>query len=668
MKHRGVWSIFFLCFGLLLLAGSWISSHLIEMDKARQVSQISEYWESDVRAALWRLESQLSLFIATENARPSRDYRLERHEMPWNSSWVKAYFYVNTMDELDVRVGKLSTESKRSLLQYRSKKEKWSRSQSLMTSPGDAGEGAVEKSMIEKDDAELVMGSAPKEEFFFENVQLEQQVQSLQRSKKINENRVSSGEKQSSSVAVAVESVPELDDAIARAKVAQRAYQKSKPKGLWSELQNSFSSSRSTPSSYGKTETLGAETPVLALQDRAVRGRAEGEVQNSRIKKLSSSRRRSATEAKKRTATAPVLPTQSPTEALEAPRVVEAVLEAQVISGDLFLIRKVQKGSSTELQGFQMDLKALRRWAQEQVQDLFTAITLEVSASEPFSARSLVTLPLRFAPGEPPQSRGSLESGTLLALWSLWASLALTAIVFFLLIRGMLRLSEKKGAFASAVTHELRTPLTTFQMYSEMLDEGMVSDPNKQKRYFKTLRLESDRLAHLVENVLSFSKVENKRMERQMVRIGFAELLSQSLKRAKEKLEREGGQLILHEQVDMETLISCDPAIVEQIIFNLVENACKYGRSDGGLRVHLKVSAVKSKLWLDVIDEGSGVSIDFKKKLFEPFCKSDKESANTAAGVGLGLALCRQLAQHCRGDLKHLDSSAGAHFRLTLPL
>jgi K+-sensing histidine kinase KdpD len=147
-----------------------------------------------------------------------------------------------------------------------------------------------------------------------------------------------------------------------------------------------------------------------------------------------------------------------------------------------------------------------------------------------------------------------------------------------------------------------------------------------------------------------------------------AELLSQSLKRAKEKLEREGGELIVHEQVDTETLISCDPAIVEQIIFNLVENACKYGRSDGGLRVHLKVSTVKSKLCLDVIDEGGGVSADFKKKLFEPFCKSDKESANTAAGVGLGLALCRQLAQHCRGDLKNLDSSAGAHFRLTLPL
>ena len=75
----------------------------------------------------------------------------------------------------------------------------------------------------------------------------------------------------------------------------------------------------------------------------------------------------------------------------------------------------------------------------------------------------------------------------------------------------MVALSERRGAFVSAVTHELRTPLTTFRMYAEMLAEGMVPSPEARQKYLETLRREADRLAHLVENVLQYARLERGR-------------------------------------------------------------------------------------------------------------------------------------------------------------
>ena len=80
-----------------------------------------------------------------------------------------------------------------------------------------------------------------------------------------------------------------------------------------------------------------------------------------------------------------------------------------------------------------------------------------------------------------------------------------------LVLGGALSLSERRGTFVSAVTHELRTPLTTFRLYTEMLDEGMVASGESQRNYMKTLRSEADRLGHLVENVLSFARLERGR-------------------------------------------------------------------------------------------------------------------------------------------------------------
>ena len=80
-----------------------------------------------------------------------------------------------------------------------------------------------------------------------------------------------------------------------------------------------------------------------------------------------------------------------------------------------------------------------------------------------------------------------------------------------MLLAGVVALSERRAAFVSSVTHELRTPLTTFRMYADMLARGMVPDAERRQQYLETLRTEAERLTHLVENVLSYARLERGR-------------------------------------------------------------------------------------------------------------------------------------------------------------
>jgi len=113
-----------------------------------------------------------------------------------------------------------------------------------------------------------------------------------------------------------------------------------------------------------------------------------------------------------------------------------------------------------------------------------------------------------------------------------------------------------------------------------------------------------------------------------------------------------------------------DPAAVEQILFNLVDNACKYASHGEDKRIHLEIRAAGRSIRFRVRDHGPGISRQGQRKLFLPFSKSVHEAASTAPGVGLGLALSRRLARDLGGSLT-MDNQAegsGAIFVLQLPV
>ena len=115
--------------------------------------------------------------------------------------------------------------------------------------------------------------------------------------------------------------------------------------------------------------------------------------------------------------------------------------------------------------------------------------------------------------------------------------------------------------------------------------------------------------------------------------------------------------------------LGTQPAMVEQVLFNLVDNACKYGKPSTTGEIEMRLRHDAGRLRIEVSDGGPGVAAGERRRMFQPFHKSDLEAANSEPGVGLGLALCRRMALSLGGELAYRENeSGGATFELSLPV
>ncbi|MFL5322195.1 MAG: sensor histidine kinase, partial [Myxococcaceae bacterium] len=252
-------------------------------------------------------------------------------------------------------------------------------------------------------------------------------------------------------------------------------------------------------------------------------------------------------------------------------------------------------------------------------------------------------------------------------LLAAWGATGLAIVALSVSLHSAMTLSERRAAFVSAVTHELRTPLTTVRMYSEMLANGMVKEDGQRADYHATLHREAERLSHLVDNVLAYSRLEKRGPARPMTYMTVGELLERCAPRLEERAL--AGEMVLdldRNSALSELRIRTDPGAVEQILFNLVDNACKYGGDGLARTLRIDAQSWRGKIAVSVADDGKGLPADVRTRLFEPFSKSSEEAAATAPGVGLGLALSRQLARELGGDLRYDPASKGARFVLLL--
>jgi signal transduction histidine kinase len=348
----------------------------------------------------------------------------------------------------------------------------------------------------------------------------------------------------------------------------------------------------------------------------------------------------------------------------------QGLLQAVWVGPALLLARRVRVEEGTFLQGCWLDWDVIRKDLIESAADLVPHASLEpVRAPGGLApARMMASLPVRLAPGPPFDESESWWSPIRLSLWIAGTCLVLATVAIGLVLRSALSLSERRGTFVSAVTHELRTPLTTFRLYTEMLDEGMVTSADSQRSYVKTLRGEADRLGHLVENVLAFARLERGRATSAPEIVTPTEMFDRLAPRLADRARQAGMELVLGAKPDSRS-VRLDVSVVDQIVSNLVDNAVKYAGSAADRRIHLEMAPAGQWLVITVRDHGPGVPRDMLRRLFRPFSKSAHDAAQSAPGVGLGLALCRRLARSLGGDLRvHENGSHGACFGLTIPL
>ncbi|MES2468767.1 MAG: HAMP domain-containing sensor histidine kinase [Verrucomicrobiota bacterium] len=381
---------------------------------------------------------------------------------------------------------------------------------------------------------------------------------------------------------------------------------------------------------------------------------------------------------------APAAIAQTPADEIPALEAVLAEREAQRplatvsdfralwIKDALLLTRRVSLDGANSIQGAWVDWPQLRASLLAAISDLFPAASLEPApASTSGGSDLLAALPIRFLPGRLEIPAPPFWSPLKLSLATAWGCVLLASVAVALVLRGMMLLSERRAAFVSAVTHELRTPLATFKLYSEMLADGLVKDPAKRQSYLETLTTEADRLGHLVENVLSYSRLERGKGAEGQIPVILRDLLHRVEPRLHQRVSQAGAEFsIHHETIPDDFALTTDPAAVEQILFNLVDNACKYAVRDGiPAQLELVLTPASAALQFALRDHGPGLTPAEARKLFRPFHKSARDAAHSAPGVGLGLALCRRLARDLGGTLE-IDHSwpHGACFVLTLPV
>jgi signal transduction histidine kinase len=204
-------------------------------------------------------------------------------------------------------------------------------------------------------------------------------------------------------------------------------------------------------------------------------------------------------------------------------------------------------------------------------------------------------------------------------------------------------------------------------MYSEMLADGMVRDEESRRSYLETLRQESNRLAHLVENVLQYARLERSQPAGELERLRLAELVDRLRGRIESRAEQAGLQVDWRvDSQQLESSLRTDPTTIEQIVFNLVDNACKYARRAARRSLEVSLDCGLQQLRISVRDYGPGIAAADRGKMFRPFSRLAHRGA--APGVGLGLALCQRLAAQLGGTLQFVPHQPGAEFRLLLPL
>lgn len=225
------------------------------------------------------------------------------------------------------------------------------------------------------------------------------------------------------------------------------------------------------------------------------------------------------------------------------------------------------------------------------------------------------------------------------------------------------RLAQLQLDFVAGVSHELRTPLAVIRSAGENLADGVTAEPGQVKRYGALVRDEGRRLSQLVEQVLSFARLQPGRpIERQPVDVG--EAANQAVEACRSELDAAGATL---ERVySASRRVPGDSTALTHCIRNLLVNAARHGKPGG--RILLKVADRDGGVEVAVEDDGPGIDAHDLPKLFQPFYRAQRTRDNQARGLGLGLTLVRRIAEAHHGKAGAANRpEGGARFWVRLP-
>ncbi len=337
--------------------------------------------------------------------------------------------------------------------------------------------------------------------------------------------------------------------------------------------------------------------------------------------------------------------------------------------GELIYMRSIRTTHGHAAQGFIIDITELSKILLPLVEPRLRAPSIRLTPNN--GAGNLPPLPLELMAGDlidlpDTKERSAALRGTLFTAWglSLGAILLIGALMFI-----YARFERRRSDFVSAVTHELRTPLTSFTLYTEMLAENKQLPAATVDKYHQKLHRESLRLNHLVENVLSFARLSRGKVRgRQDLGI-CGEILPQLFQTIEAAL-REAGfsfQYTLDQRCH-HVQLRTDLLTLQQVLTNLSDNAIKYAKTPQA-SVSIYVLQTHRHIQIRFSDKGPGIPSSQRRTLFTPFQRSTSSDKGKQPGIGLGLALSRDLLRSISGDLRlEENANGGCCFMISLPI
>ncbi|HET9234185.1 MAG TPA: HAMP domain-containing sensor histidine kinase, partial [Candidatus Eisenbacteria bacterium] len=256
---------------------------------------------------------------------------------------------------------------------------------------------------------------------------------------------------------------------------------------------------------------------------------------------------------------------------------------------------------------------------------------------------------------------------TNLALIGLMFLFTLAAVAFALrFLLHELELAELKSTLVSNVSHELKTPLALIRLFSETLELGRVPDRQKEKEFLRIIHKESERLTHLIDNVLDLNRIEQGRKTYTMRPTDLAGVVRETLDAYHFQLQQQGFN-VRSQIADDVPPVAADPDALIQALLNLIDNAIKYSPERKSLNVELERR--DGEVLISVEDQGLGIPEREQDKIFDMFYRVERGLVHSVKGSGLGLSLVKHIVEAHGGRIVVTSRPGeGSRFSIVLPL
>ena len=225
------------------------------------------------------------------------------------------------------------------------------------------------------------------------------------------------------------------------------------------------------------------------------------------------------------------------------------------------------------------------------------------------------------------------------------------------------KLDEYRKDFISNISHDFRSPLTSIKGYIEAIQDGTIP-PEKQDKYLNIVIEETNRLTKLTTSLLELNNADSYGLWLVFKEFDVVDVVKKAMRTFEGKCEAKNISLILNNHCDS-TRVNADSTKIQQVIYNLLDNAIKF--TPNGKNIYITLTEKNDKLFVSVKDEGCGIPEESLKKVWVRFYKADASRGKDKQGTGLGLSITREIIKAHNENINVVSTEdVGSEFTFSL--